>query len=98
MDPATIGDAAARALAELLQIADDILQRGQLIAGRLSQLRYINIETPGLPLAAQSDAERVANYQFISGALSTLGLDCCGPDPTAAHSQIESGLRAPSAH
>jgi hypothetical protein len=63
---------------------------------RLSRLRYINIETPGLALSEQTDTERVDNYLFISSTLGTLGLHCCGHDPTAATARIRQGLSAPA--
>jgi Domain of unknown function (DUF4157) len=61
-------------------------------AARISKLRYVNIETPGKAIADQTDVERVRNYQAISAVLKSLGLHCCGDDPTKAEKNIESGL------
>jgi hypothetical protein len=86
-------------LAEIRELIMKAL-RHALTAGqrevRLSRLRYINIETPGLALSEQTDTERVDNYLFISSTLGTLGLHCCGHDPTAATARIRQGLSAPA--
>jgi hypothetical protein len=57
------------------------------------RLRYINIETPGKGIAAQSDAERVRNYDAIVQVLKAAGLHCCGEDPTIAENKIKAGLK-----
>jgi hypothetical protein len=59
------------------------------------RLRYINIETPGMALSAQSDAERARNYDAIVDILKAAGLHCCGTDPTIAENKIKEGLKVP---
>jgi Domain of unknown function (DUF4157) len=43
----------------------NILIKLLLSSVKADSLRYINIETPGLKLSAQTDKERVENYEFI---------------------------------
>jgi hypothetical protein len=57
------------------------------------RLRYINIETPGKGLSAQTDAERARNYDAIVQVLKAAGLHCCGKDTTIAENKIKEGLK-----
>jgi len=43
----------------------------------IQDLRFVNIETPGHKIAAQTDAERVNNFEFIADVLRSLGIYCC---------------------
>jgi hypothetical protein len=61
-------------------------------AAQHDRTRFVNVETPGLALNAQTDAERIRNYEAILAVLKPLGLHCC-PDPTAAEGHIKEGLK-----
>lgn len=79
---------------ELLQLLYQLVRHAEATrahALRPSQIRYVNIETPGFGIGAVTDAQRVESFRVILGALRALGLDCCGTagDPGGA---IEQGL------
>lgn len=59
---------------------------------RIKKLRYINIESPGKKLPAQTGAERVRNYESIADILKNLGLHCCGQDSAKAEAAVKAGL------
>lgn len=97
----TLGGALSRVFEILRSIGRLLLRLVQLGATlglrelRLSQVRYLNIETPGTPTSAgQTPAQlRVASYGAIVAALRAAGLHCCGDDPAAAEQRIREGLR-----
>ena len=64
-------------------------------AARLSQLRYINIETPGSPTrAGQSAAQlREESFDAILATLGAAGLDCCSRDAGTGEPAVREGLR-----
>lgn len=64
-------------------------------ASRLSQLRYINIETPGSPTrSGQSAAQlREESFDSILATLSAAGLDCCSRDAGSGEPAVREGLR-----
>ena len=68
---------------------------------KLSDLRYINIETPQSaydPSTTKSADLRVESYRNVKVTLATLGLDCCDAKPAqgeteSATEKVEEGLR-----
>lgn len=64
-------------------------------ASRLSQLRYINIETPGgRTRSGQSAAQlREDSFDSILATLRAAGLDCCGGDAGTGEAAVREGLR-----
>jgi hypothetical protein len=64
-------------------------------SARLSELRYINIETPGAPTSpGQTPAQlREESFSSILAALRAVGLDCCSQDPAAGEQAVRTGLR-----
>lgn len=82
------------ALVDILLIL--LTELGELLGTQLrtSQLRFVNIETPGLRLDKPLTADqRVSNYELVVTVLKSLGLHCCGKDPTEAEAKIKSSLR-----
>ena len=65
----------------------------KLLQQRRENLRYINIESPGKGLSAQTDAERIRNYEAIVEVLKAAGLHCCGTEPQKAEESIKEGLK-----
>jgi hypothetical protein len=64
-------------------------------AARLSQLRYINIETPGSPIRSGQTAAQLREESFdsILATLRAAGLDCCSRDAGAGEAAVREGLR-----
>lgn len=84
-------DLIQRALRLLLLLLAQ-LGLGEARALRLSQLRYINIETPGSPLPGRTtEQQREDSYDAIAAVLAGLGLHCC---PDTADANIRAGLQS----
>jgi hypothetical protein len=64
-------------------------------ASRLSQLRYINIETPGSPTRPRQTAAQLREESFdsILATLRATGLDCCSGEAGTGESAVREGLR-----
>lgn len=69
-------------------------------AVKLSQLRFINIETPQSPYDATTKPEdlRVQSYRDVKATLAAVGLDCCDTKPAEGETEtavekIEKALR-----
>jgi hypothetical protein len=64
-------------------------------AGRLSQLRYLNIETPGSPTRSGMSAAQLREESFdsILATLRAAGLDCCSREAGTGEAAVREGLR-----
>jgi hypothetical protein len=64
-------------------------------ANRLSQLRYINIETPGSPTRSGQTAAQLREESFdsILATLRAAGLDCCSGEAGTGEAAVREGLR-----
>ena len=64
-------------------------------AARLSQLRYINIETPGSRTRSGQTAAQLREESFdsILATLRAAGLDCCGSGAGSGEAAVREGLR-----
>ena len=67
---------------------------------KLSQLRFINIETPQSPYDSTTKPEdlRVQSYRDVRATLAAVGLDCCDAKPVTGETEsavekVEKGLR-----
>ena len=61
-------------------------------AVKLSQLRFVNVETPQSPYDPKTKPEdlRVQSYRDVRATLGALGLDCC--DAKAPEGEAESSV------
>jgi hypothetical protein len=102
----TLGNALDQ-LRKIVERIIELLTRLLLVAAangtravKLSQLRFVNVETPQTPADATTKPEdlRVQSYRDVKATLATLGLDCCDAKPAEGQTQsavekIEQALR-----
>jgi hypothetical protein len=77
----------------LLQLLRLAIARGGL-AMRLSQVRYINIETPSAPVRPGQTQQQLRDESFTSilTVLRAAGLECCSDDPGTGEAAVREGL------
>jgi hypothetical protein len=61
---------------------------------RLSQVRFVNIETPGSPTRPGQTADQLRDESFTSilTVLRALGLECCSDAPATGEAAVRQGL------
>ena len=88
-----VGTPSETDLSTLFLVLESLKDSGKAKNIDADKLRYLNIETPGLKLSAQTDSQRVEDFQLIKGILESVDLYCCGDPPESAEQGIETGLR-----